>query len=317
MDLRTRGRRRRCALISALLLVTGAVTGDRAVMAQGLPRPSLSISADSYRAADFDDPPEPELVTNDSRAQTTTFTASAQYPLIFDQGHTLLFIDAAYRQRRFEFKNWPTGFSRDLDRVHEIDLGGTLRTMLGSRWAVIVNGTGQIQSNLAEDSLESEDFKVQGAVVFERPFGPHWSWGFGAAYASTFGRPLPIPLVSFRYDAGGRWHAAGYLPSRAAIHYRLTSHTDLGLRLHAEGGRYHIPQVYPAERDIDDPQLEYMLAKVGPEIKQRLGGWGELSAMVGLSYQMLGIFDGNDELPDSRYDLKPDVFVSCGTNFYF
>jgi len=304
-------------VVLLVLLVTGVVTDDRDAEAQDLPRPSLNIRTDAFEATEFDDPPETELVTQESRVQTTHLALEAQYPLIFDQGRTLVFLNGAYRQRRFDYQRWPDGFSRDLDRLHEFDLGGVVRTMLGDTWAVVVSAAGQIQSNLEDTALRKGDFKMQGAVVFERPFGPHWSWGFGAAYASTFGRSIPFPLLSFRYDAGGRWHASGHLPAQASVYYRLGPHNDLGLRMHAEGSHYHIAKIYPEEADIGNPQLQYMLAKIGPEIKQRLGGWGELNAMAGFSYQMLGIFDGNDELEELRYDLKPAFFASCGVGYNF
>lgn len=300
-----------------VLLLIGLISGGPSVFAQGLPRPSLSIGFDVMDGTEFDDPPELELVTEGSRVQTKHMSMEAQYPLMFGQGRTLVFINGAYRQRQLSYEQWPDDLSSGLDRLHEFDLGGSVWTKIGSKWAMIVNATGQIQSNLENTALRDGDFKMQGALIFERPFGSHWTWGFGAAYASTFGRPIPFPVVSFRYDAGGRWYASGYLPARASAYYRLTSSTDLGLRLHAEGSHYHIAEVYPDDSEIGNPQLQYMLAKIGPELKQRLGGWGELTAMAGLSYQMLGIFDGNDELPEMRYDLKPTFFAGCGVTYNF
>ena len=318
MRISTPGRRSAAARTGLWLVVLTTLLAIAAPLAaQQLPRPSLLVTGDSIGGADLDNPPLAALANSNAKVGTSNLLVAAQYPVVLDHGRKIWFFDASYQRREFDLRHWPDGVSRDLDRLHEISFGVTYRTMLGETWAVIVNGTGQIQSNLEGDDLADGDFKVQGAIIFERPFGQTWNWGFGVAYASTFGEQLPLPVITFRYDAGGRWHAEGSLPASAAIWYRVTQASEVGLNLQASGSHYHIPAVFPADRDIDDPQLEYILVKAGPEFAHFMDDWGRLSVGAGLSYQMLGLFDGKDELPDSRYDLKPDLYVSVGLAYIF
>lgn len=280
--------------------------------AQGLPRPTFSVEGDIFANSEFDKPSETALRGNSSEVGTTAFQASASYPIILKQGADIYFIEASYKQRQFDRHDWPVGVSLDPDRLHEINLSITYRTMFSQRWAAIFNLSPQLASDFSDNELHGDDFKLQGAFIMERMFSEHWTLGFGAAYATTFGKPFPLPLFTFRYESGGRWSAEGNLPASVEVNYRAASNLTTGFLVSAEGGQYHTPDLFPADMKIDNPQVQYIQVTGGPTLRLQPAANLALTLRGGLAYQGVRLYDGNDETPNSNYDLKPSAFARAG-----
>lgn len=281
-----------------------------------MPRPSLTVEGTFFGKARFDDPPVIDLAERPVRIGVAHFAGSLMYPVIFDHGKTMFFFEAAYHQRQFSFSDWPEGVSKDIDRLHEVSAGFTIRRAISRDWAVTLNLTPQLASNFEGNKLHEEDFKFQGAVIVEKAFDQRWTAGLGVSYSTTFGSLLPLPVLTFRYESGNRWRASGTLPSDIDLWYRLSSGSELGIVAHAEGGMYHIPGAFPEDFSIKDPELQYISVLFGPAIQKQLGG---MTFVVngGLDYQSLRLFDGVDEIDNSKYDLKPGVYVNTSVEISF
>ena len=175
----------------------------------------------------------------------------------------------------------------------------------------------QIASTLNRDFLTFEDISLQAAMIFEKIFNQHWTVGFGAAYSSTFGKPIPIPILTFRYDSGGRWYAQGNLPADLGIWYRAWNSTDLGFLIIAEGNQYHTPGIYPAEMNIENSQLEYVRLSAGPSLNLRINSHLRMELNGGITYQQVQLLNDGDKLPDSEYELKINGFAKSHLTFSF
>lgn len=294
----------------ALLLAAAPAT------AQGLPRPTLHLEGGLAAASAFADPPEAALADAGSAVATTAAAASLTYPVVLGGGHTLLFLEAGWRELRLSRRDWPDAISRDVDRLHEVSASITGRTMLGRDWALTARVTPLLASDFRGGGVSEGDFKLQGAVIAERTLGERWSVGAGAAYSSTFGKPLPLPLLVLRY-AGERWLVDGTLPSGILAVRHLSPRVDGGLSLTAEGSLFHIPTVYPESRGIDDPQLQYVAVFAGPLLSLRPTGGSTVTIRGGVAYQSLRLFDGNHEIPDTDYDLDLNAFARVGLDITF
>ncbi|MFA8341429.1 MAG: DUF6268 family outer membrane beta-barrel protein [Rhodothermaceae bacterium] len=268
-----------------------------------LPKPTLTIETDFFGKKTLKDSPIDELKNSSAKITSLNFKGSFSYPFIADQGNRIFFIEAQYRQRYFVYHNWPANLSKEIDHLHEINLSFTLYQNIGRNWAMSLNVTPQLASNFEEKKLSKEDFKFQGAIVFEKQFSEKWRLGFGAAYSTTFGKPIPIPLITFSYDSGNKWYAYGNLPAEMNIFYRLSNYFDLGFITKADGGMYHVPETYPEETKIKDPELQYVSILFGPSIKFKYSRF-ELFFRGGLAYQKYGLYDGTKELKDYQYEFK-------------
>lgn len=297
-------------LINTVCLVLGLTIILSSQNYAQLPQPSFTVESDFYSRLKMDNPPVPELNNNESEVTALNFRANLNYPFVFDQGNTILFLDLQYRQRYFHYHKWPTNLSTSINHLHEINFGMTLYKNIGKSWAVIVNATPQIASDLKGEKLVKEDFKFQGAVIFEKILSDKWTVGFGASYSSTFGQPLPIPLLTFRYESGNKWYAHGTLPSEVNLFYRLSSLADMGITAKIDGGMYHIPKTYPSEFAIEDPELQYVSAIIGPAFIFRYSLF-ELSLRGGLNYQQYGVYDGTDEIKGLEYKFKLSHAISA------
>lgn len=295
--------------VRTLIVASGALLLVAApAAAQDLPRPTVRLEGCFVAASTFADPPEAALTSSGSEVETATAAASFMYPVVLGGGHSLLFLEAGWRELRLSRQDWPAEISRDVDRLHEVSASVTGRTMLGTHWALTARVTPMLASDFRGSGVSDGDFKIQGAVIAECALGPNWTLGAGAAYSSTFGKPLPLPLLVVRYTSE-RWLIDGTLPSGLMAVRHLSRHLDAGLSMTAEGSLFHIPTVYPESQGIDDPQLQYIAVFAGPLLSIRPTAGSTMTFRGGVAYQSLRLFDGTTEIPSTDYDLDLNVFA--------
>jgi hypothetical protein len=288
--------------VGAILLVAAPVT------AQDLPRPTIRLEGGFVAASAFADPPEAALATSGSEVVSTTAAASATYPVVLGGGHSLLFLETGWRELRLSRRNWPAEISREVDRLHEVSASVTGRTMIGASWALTARVTPMLASDFRGSGISDGDFKIQGAVVAECALSPEWTLGAGAAYSSTFGKPLPLPLLVVRHT-GEHWLIDGSLPSGLMAVRHLSRRLDAGLSMTAEGSLFHIPTVYPESQGIDEAQLQYVAVFAGPLLSVRPTAGSTVTFRGGVAYQSLRLFDGTTEIPNTDYDLDLNAFA--------
>jgi hypothetical protein len=306
-----RGRLLAVATVLALVLFPA-----RPSAAQGLPRPTLRLEAGLAAEAAFDDPPLGELAGGEAGVATSTGAATFSLPVVLGGGHTLLFLEAGWRELHLGRRHWPAAISADPDRLQEVSVAVTGRTRLGTDWALTARINPLLASDFRSGDLQDGDFKIQGAVIAERNLGPRWTLGLGAAYASTFGEPLPLPLLVARF-AGDDWLLDATLPSSVLLVRHLSPRVDAGLSLTAEGSLYHIPRVFPESVGIDDPQLQYIAVHAGPVLTLRPVDAVLLTLRGGVAYQSLRVFDGTQEIPGTNYDLELSPFARISLDLMF
>lgn len=303
-------------LIVATLSLVPVLFPARPSAAQDLPRPTMRLEAGLAAEAAFDDPPLGELAGGGAGVATSTGAAAFSLPVVLGGGHTLLFLEAGWRELHLGRRHWPASISADPDRLQEVSVAVTGRTMLGTDWALTARINPLLASDFRSGDLEDGDFKIQGAVIAERTVGPRWTLGLGAAYASTFGEPLPLPLLVARF-AGDDWLLDATLPSSVLLLRHLSPRVDAGLSLTAEGSLYHIPRVFPESVGIDDPQLQHIAVHAGPVLSLRPVDAVALTLRGGVAYQSLRVFDGTREIPGTNYDLELSPFARLGLDLAF
>ena len=206
---RVAGRRTGTRTLSAsigLCLVFVGITP--AVHAQS--SPSFSASYDFLPFQNFKDPriagqPAPEL--GDTQVQSNTVTLSASYPWVFSEGRTVLTNEVYYQRREFSYRNFPGG-DPDLRDVHAVNFTLMLQHGLSPEWTMLAMLTPGLASDFEAD-VSSDDFALQVVAIFIRQWSERFSFGFGAAYSTLFGEPLPLPVLTFDWNNGNNlsWNA--------------------------------------------------------------------------------------------------------------
>ena len=281
--------------------------------AQPVLRPSAWISGDYSSHSEFKDPPISAL--DNASVQTAVFSGGFSVPVVLHEGRVIFILDASYKQRQYRLGEWPTGVSREPNNVHDVGLGLTLQRMLSPKWAWALHVSPGLASDFGGMRLVGDDITLQIATVFTRFLNNRWTLGFGLAYVSTLGTPLPLPVFTFDWDNENRWYARGSLPEHLSLWYRSTATVEFGLQMDIEGNQYHTPGVFPA----NEPRLQYINARFGPSARIHLNKsltW-ILDGFTGVSLQFLRLYDGNNEVENANYDLKAAPYIRTRIQYTF
>lgn len=304
--------------VSSFILTAAIVAGvcKSALFAQDLPRPTLTIESSANQYSLFSKSASQALTSQKSSVGNILFSGSFVYPIVADQGRTIVFLQTGYRQRRFGYHDWPDGISRELNSIHEATVSTTGRRQLSERWALSINLTAQAASDFEKFKLTPEDMKYTAMIVAERQMNDELSLGLGAAFTTSFGSLLPLPIITVRWDDGESWSASAFLPSSFDIWYRTSDELRFGLSAAAEGQQYHTA-ILPNASKSDNLQLQYISATIGPAVR-----WSPLSSLAltlrgGVTFQSLLFFDGTDEIKGTDYNLDPCGFLQIATEISF
>ena len=274
--------------------------------------PSFSASYDFLPFQNFKDPriagqPAPEL--GNTQVQANTVSIGASYPWVFSGGRTVLTNEIYYQRREFGFKNFPDG-DPDLEDVHAVNYTLTLQHGISPQWTMLTMLTPGLASDFDAD-VSSDDFALQAVAIFIRQFSEQFSFGFGAAYSTRFGEPLPLPVLAFDWNNGKNLSWSAILPASSEFWYQSSEKLRLGMVLGVDGYDYHgDPDIY----GVTDPRLRYSVTTLGPATRYRLTERMDLNVDFGFSgFHRFEFYDGDDE--QHSFNLKSSVFFRAGFVF--
>jgi hypothetical protein len=252
------------------------------------PKPSFSVSYDYSPAQKFDKP---------TMASSELGTDS---------------VSLADAEVEVKTLSWPDGIGdTNPDQLHSLRYTLILRQVLSERWYMLALVTPGLASDLKADNITRDDFTFEAAAVFVRKFNDRWSLGFGAAVSNQFGEPIPLPVVAFEWNNGGKLRANGILPSSMEFWYLPSQRVELGLVVGGEGNRYHgDPEIH----GVDNPQLRYSRVNFGPSAKIHLSKQVHLKIDGGIiGFHRSEFYDDDNKV--AEYDLKPTGFIKVGITF--
>jgi len=226
------------------------------------------------------------------------------YPMMLQNGQMFLDIQPGFQRIQFSYDNWTEELPRPTD-AYIIDLNVISQRQLSKRWSLLAQVTPALKSGL-EDKLASEDFAIEGAILAIRQLSDRSSYGFGVAYSTNFGAPVPIPLLQFDYRAplwsgGPEWRGSALLPSSLEAWVIPSRRLEIGLQLKSMGDRHHITETGTVS--MQKPFSDYFDTVMGPSIILYLTPWLNLSIDSGISlYRQMKITDGREEV----INFEPD-----------
>jgi hypothetical protein len=299
-------------LLSVLLL---AVAAASSAIAQ--PRPSLTFGHETWPSVSVSnldaDPATAELL-RDLSVWTDTRFVTASYPVLLQGGRTYLDLQAGFQRIQFRHDAWPATVDRPTD-AYIVDLTLLGQHQLSERWALLGQLTPSLKSGF-EDELVREDVAVEGAVLASRRVGRRTVLGAGVAYSSTFGVPLPIPLLQVErqgalWDGGPGWRGSALLPSSVETWVVPSRRVEVGVQLRTLGNRHHLTG---GDTGLSKPFSDYFDTVVGPSANVYLTSWMTVGIESGISvYRQMQITDGRDEVisfePDQAGFLRWQVTI--------
>jgi hypothetical protein len=280
------------------LMVAALLFAARPVPAQ--PRPSLTFGHETWPSVsvsnvDFDGTSDPSL--NDLSIWTDTRFVRASYPMMLQGGRTYVDLQPGFQRIQFRHDDWTVEAPRPSD-AYIIDLTILAQRQMSSRWSLVGQATPALKSGL-EEELKSEDFAIEAAVLASRQSGDHWVLGFGVAYTTNFGTPIPIPLLQLEHEGtlwsgGPAWRGSALLPSTLETWVLPAPRLELGVQLRTLGDRHHLTDDGSALRQ---PYSDYFDTVVGPTVIVHLTPWLKVDVESGVSiYRQMQITDGRDEV---------------------
>jgi len=290
------------------IVTIGALLMGVTSAAQAQPGPSVSVNYDFLPYQDFSDPivMDDGTVIDNASVQLRKTRTALSYPMIFSEGRTVLVHELTYQLIDFRYRE----IQNPLRRLHSAGYTLIMQHQLSPKWSLLALGTPSLASDLGADVSE-DDFSFQAAVVSIRHFSERFSMGFGAAYSSQFGSPMPLPVVAFDWNNGKNLTAKAILPVSFEFWYRPGSRIDLGLLVAGDGNSFRgDPTVY----QVAHPELRYRMLTVGPAAKITLTPTVRLNVEAGLiGLHRFEFYDSDTEA--YSYDLEPRQYVRVGLQF--
>jgi len=308
---------RRAAAQSGLLLLIlfSLLLAGRPALAQL--RPSLAFGHETWPSASVSNLEADEATAgllSDLSVWTDTRFVQASYPLLLQNGRTYLELQGGFQRIQFRHDAWPETVDRPTD-AYIMDLNVLAQRTLSERWSLLGQLTPSLKSGL-EDELVREDFAIEGAVLASRRVGERSVLGAGVAYSSTFGIPLPIPLLQAEYQGslwsgGPGWRGSVLLPSQLETWVVPSKRLEVGVQLRTLGNRHHLTG---QETALSKPFSDYFDTVIGPSANVYLTSWVTVGIESGISvYRQMQITNGRDEVisfePDQAGFLRWQVML--------
>ncbi|HEX5655637.1 MAG TPA: DUF6268 family outer membrane beta-barrel protein [Polyangiales bacterium] len=161
--------------------------------------------------------------------------------------------------------------------LHAATFGLSLAHRFNDRWTGIVGGTTGPASNVAGELSSHDLFWTLNALALYTS-SPAFTFGFGGSYDQRLGMPLPVPLLSLRWEPTGKFSIRGTAPSALYVSVRPLRALTLQLTASLGGQRYHLSN---REYDGTDTRLAYSLVKLGGGTRIHFGEKVHLELLAG------------------------------------
>lgn len=266
----------------------------------------VSTSIDIFPYQQFSNPEEG---LEESELFSRAIRLEISFPFVLAEERTQLDVGLSYERRQFSYRNFPSG-DPDINDIHAGGISVTLQQRFSEKWSVMATVTPGLASDL-EGDLTIDDLNFQSVLAFIRTVNPKFAYGVGAVYSTEFGEPIPLPVLMFDWNNGGKLSWMTILPIGSEFWYAPSERVHLGLLLGVGGNKY---QGDPDLFAVDDPEMRYSVVTIGPSARLAVSRAFLLQVDAGIiGYHRFEFYDGNDKI--STFNLKPSLFLRAGIRF--
>jgi len=212
-----------------------------------------------------------------------------------------------YAKTDIDYSSGP-GILKDLERFHTVSYTLGYRRPLKNNWSLVAMLTPTLSSNF-QSSLEWEDLKLRGVVMFTKPIKPSLRLSLGLMYGATTGVPLPLPMFSMMWKPAPKWEVNVGFP-RFGVNYAMGPKTNIGADLFMVGDNFTLTKdLYFTENKIDN--IRIMNLGGGLNLSQKLSKYLKLRVQTGYTfYRKFEFLGGSDSVLD--YNLDNDLYLKVG-----
>jgi len=175
-------------------------------------------------------------------------------------------------------------------------------------WTIVVMLSPNISSNF-ESNIKLKDVNLFSMLMFSKRLKPNLKLNLGMRYATTLGRPFPLPMFSMMWKANDKWTFNLGFP-RIDAQYQLSKRTLISTDLFMAGDNFSLSDdLYHNEAKIDN--ISMMNVGGGVKISQKLTKFLKLNLSSGYTfYRKFQFSDGNDSVID--YNLDNNLYLKVG-----
>lgn len=196
---------------------------------------------------------------------------------------------------------------------HTIVYRLNLNQKLDDKWRLNIGIAPSLASDF-EDNLSREDLLLQANAMLIRLKSKTFTYGFGLAVSTRFGRKLIIPIASLSFKSPKR-NISIVLPNKVSIMYNTTNkNVYYGFAAVLNGALFNVHNSNEEVNNIVD-EAGYSRLNVGPAVEFRLKGELYLKASGGFSTaRKLEFISENEDILDRTPDNGP--FFNIGISYF-
>jgi hypothetical protein len=236
-------------------------------------------------------------------------------PIVFAQGRTVIVNALSYEGLTFNYLEDPQVQALRPDALHDIRyvLAFSFSPTESRQWNVLLRPG--IVSDYEE--IESDDFTVESTVIHTWSVGDHAAIGTGIGYLSHLGKPLPMPVLKYRW-ADKQFDFELFLPVRGSIDWKLSPSLTTRLTAEIDGNNYFVGEDFALTETLNASggDIELSMLNVGSELK--INPAGGLNLRIGGGVSLLYRYTYSDSFDRETLDLstKPGFFIQAGFSYY-
>lgn len=253
--------------------------------------------------------PSAELVTPLPDApgleiETSSKYISAAFPLSFQEGKIVVYNNLNYKKVSFSYENHPVN-SPVIDQAQYVDYSFFMIDSLNAKWKLAAMINPIIASDF-ESSLSKDDFIIGGILGLIRTVSVKLDWGFGLAYMSDFGAPIPLPFIYLDWKPNPKVIVKGIIPANLLVGRKMNSWFDLGVELAVDGNRFHGS---PTKFGNAKPFMRYSEGTLSTLSRFHFKEWLHLNVYAGWGFfRNFEFYEGNNK--EQSFDLKKVGYFS-------
>jgi len=230
--------------------------------------------------------------------ETRSWSLTGAFPLSFQEGKIMVHNRINYKKTSFSYKNFPVD-GTEIEHAQYIEYSFFMIDSLSPKWKLAAMLMPILASDF-ESSLSKDDLIIGGILGLIRTIKPNLDLGFGLAYMSDFGNPIPLPFIYIDWQPAPKWIVNGIIPSNLIIGRQMTDWLDLGLELSVDGNRFH---GNPAKFGTPKPYMRYSEGTLSSLARFHFSEWLHLNVQGGWGfYRNFEFYENRDKL--NSFDMK-------------
>ncbi|MBV8252133.1 MAG: hypothetical protein JO154_05950 [Chitinophaga sp.] len=183
-----------------------------------------------------------------------------------------------------------------------------------NRWSMVAVAAASLGTDLEE--ITSDDFFLQGGIIFIKQHNRHFSYGLGGMLTNAFGTPMILPALFCRWQTDSKYSIDINFPEKASVSTKLNKYTDLALAIRMRGASYDVTHSPNDKRLMGYSEITAGLENtwhLGKHADFILAGGSLLTSAVTFSDKKLS--DIFSEKP--RHRLGTNYYLSAGLRWNF